>query len=96
MRYIWLFKSTIAFLQIFCIQTADYKSPSSLWQNNKVRCVMSCRSEGCLLLSCSIFSGLPAGGDAFLLSDDSRHFLQISSLETQLQLKRDPVPSLET
>lgn len=57
---------------------------------------MSCRSGGCLLLSCSIFSCLPAGGDAFLLSDDSRHFLQISSLETQLQLKRDPVPLLET
>lgn len=56
---------------------------------------MSCRSGGCLLLSC-IFSGLPAGGDAFLLSDDSRHFLQISSLEIQLQLKRDPVPLLET
>lgn len=46
-------------------------------------------------LLCCILSGLPAGGDSFLLRDDSCHFLQISSLETQLQLKRDPVSLLE-
>lgn len=56
---------------------------------------MSCGSGVCLLLLCSILSALPAGGDPFLLSDDSHHFLQFPSLEAQLQLKRDPVPLLE-